>query len=177
MIDLRLSDHYADLASEGIDLAFRIGRSDMLSLKTRKLGEFHSVVVASPDYIAKHGAPETPEDLQQHSCILDTNRRMPTRWMLRKGKNEIVANVDGRFRVNSARASVELAIAGLGIAYAPKFALCDALESGALVQVIEGYRGETGPVSAVYLEGRALPRKVRALIDFALIDIRTVDIL
>ncbi len=175
--DLRLSDGYADLAAEGIDLAFRLGRSEMLSLKSRKLGEFQSLAVASPGYIAAHGNPRIPEELQAHSCIVDTNRRTPRRWVFHRGEAEYTVQVQGRFHVNSARAAVELAAAGLGIAHAPRFALCAALATGRLVPVMPELRGEAGPLSAVYLEGRALPRKVRALIDFALEDIRSADIL
>jgi DNA-binding transcriptional LysR family regulator len=176
-IDLRLNDRYADLAGEGIDLAFRIGQSEMLSLKSRKLGEFRSLAVASPGYVAQHGAPGSPAALAEHDCIVDTNRRVPRRWTFRKAGAEHVAQVTGRFHVNSARAAVALAESGLGIAYAPRFALCEALAEGRLVPVLEGFDGETGPVSAVYLEGRSLPRKLRALIDFALEDIRSADIL
>ncbi|EPX85230.1 Transcriptional regulator, LysR family [Salipiger mucosus DSM 16094] len=79
--DLRLNDSYVDLASEGIDLAFRMGQSEMLSLKARKLGSFVSLLVASPDYLARQGAPSRPADLIDHACIVDTNRRMPNRWV------------------------------------------------------------------------------------------------
>src|SRR5690606_28565368 len=79
-VDLRLSDQYADLAREGIDLAFRIGRFDMASLMVRRLGVFHSVLVASPDYLARRGVPDAPSDLESHDCIVDTNRRYPRHW-------------------------------------------------------------------------------------------------
>ena len=174
-VDLRLSDHYVDLASEGIDLAFRMGQSEMLSLKARKLGEFQSVVVASPDYVAAHGAPQTPAELESHACIVDTNRRNPRRWTFDRGEQVVI--VAGAFRVNSARAALELAQAGLGVAYAPRFVLQDMLETGALVPLLTEYRGETGPVSAVYLEGRSIPRKIRSLIEFALQDIRSAEVL
>lgn len=170
--DLRLNDGFVDLASEGIDLAFRIGQSDQLSLKSRKLGEIRSLVVASPAYVAAHGAPASPKDLTRHACILDTNRRAPRRWVFRRNGTETAVEVQGRFQVNSARAAVELAAAGLGIGYAPRFALADALETGRLVPVMEEYTGTSAPVSAVYLEGRTLPRKIRALIEFAVEDIR-----
>ncbi|MEZ5722957.1 MAG: LysR family transcriptional regulator [Paracoccaceae bacterium] len=176
-IDLRLDDRFVDLATAGIDLAFRLGRSDMLSLKTRKLGEFRTVVVASPGYLAQHGVPETPGALETHACVVDTNRRNPRRWTFREGTTALEVAIQGRFRVNSARAAVQLATAGLGIANVPRFALCGALEAGTLVPVLEPYSGETGPLSAVYLEGRSLPRKVRALIDFALDDIAAADVL
>lgn len=176
-IDLRLDDSFADLASEGIDVAFRIGRSDMQSIKSRKLGETHVIVVASPDYIAKNGAPGSPEELRGHDCILDTNRRNPRRWTFRKGVDERSVDVQGRFLVNSARGAVDLALAGMGICYAPRFALGDLLGSGRLVSVLNDFEGASTAVSAVYLEGRVLPRKVRALIDFAVGDIRSTHVL
>ncbi|MFZ0097013.1 MAG: substrate binding domain-containing protein, partial [Gemmobacter sp.] len=175
--DLRLSDRYADLAGEGIDLAFRIGSAEVLSIKTRKLGAFQSVAVASPTYLENFGTPATPQDLRAHGCIVDTNRRSPRRWRFFDNGTEVLADVQGRFHVNSARAAVELAVAGQGIAYAPRFALKAEIESGSLVQLLPGFTGESGPVSAAYLEGRTLPRKIRALIDFAATDIRAAGIL
>lgn len=171
-LDLRLSDRYVDLASEGIDVAFRMGRPDMLSLKARKLGAFRSLVVASPDYIARHGMPLSPADLAGHSCIVDTNRRFPRRWVFALDGVEEIANVQGRFHVNSARSAVQLAANGVGIAYAPRFVLNGMFEDGSLVPLLETYSGESGTLSAVYLEGRVLPRKVRVLIDFAVEDIQ-----
>lgn len=175
--DLRLNDRYADLASEGIDLAFRIGRSEMLSLKERKLGALSSVLVASPDYLAAHGAPRTPEDLAAHGCIVDTNRRNPRRWVFHAEGREQAVTVQGRFHVNSASAASTLAEAGRGIAYVPRFALGDRLETGALVPLLAGHTGDSTPISAVYLEGRALPRKIRALIEFAAEDIRHAGVM
>ncbi|WBU59289.1 LysR family transcriptional regulator [Paracoccus albus] len=175
--DVRLHDGFVDLAGEGIDLAFRIGHPEMLSLKARKMGEVRSVLVASPAYIAAHGDPARPDDLTGHSCIVDTNRRAPRRWVLYRNDEEFVANIRGRFQVNSARAASELAIAGLGIAYVPHFAIYDALGGGDLVEVMPGFTGSTAPLNAVYLEGRAVPRKIRALIDFAKKDIAAARIL
>lgn len=167
-IDLRLSDRYADLAAEGIDLAFRVGMSDMLSVKSKKLGEISSAVIASPAYLAEHGTPQTPSDLAGHNCIMDGNLRQFQKWTI----GGVQVPVNGRFKVNSARAVVKLAQAGLGIAHAPRFALGDALDDGSLVRLFSDYSCETHLLSAVYLEGRTLPRKVRALIDFAIADLR-----
>lgn len=77
VLDLRLSDAFVDLASDGIDLAFRIGTPEVSALKSRKIGELQSVVVASPEYLAGHEAPTHPDDLQNHTCIIDSNRRTP----------------------------------------------------------------------------------------------------
>lgn len=149
----------------------------MLSLKTLRLGTFSSLLVASPDYVRAHGKPGSPEELADHTCIVDTNRRVPHRWVFDRNGTETVVQVRGRFQVNSARAALDLAVGGLGIANIPRFALRDTIETGALVPLLEEFGGDSGPVSAVYLEGRALPRKIRALIDFAAEDIRSTAIL
>jgi len=175
-LDLRLDDRYVDLASDGIDLAFRIGVSGMQSLKTRKLGSFRSCVVAHPDYLNKNGVPQSPEDLSQHACIVDTNRRQPYRWAFRKAGAERIVQVESKFHVNSARAAIELAAAGMGVAYAPRFAIADMLRVGRLVSLLDDYEMDSGPISAVYLEGRALPRKIRSLIDFAVVDIKSAGV-
>lgn len=175
--DLRLNDRHVDLAAEGIDIAFRLGRSEVQSLKARKLGSSRSVLVASPDYLARRGEPKVPADLSAHDCIIDTNRQAPRRWVLGSEGAEVAVTVQGRFQVNSARAAVELATKGLGIAYAPRFALTDVLASGQVVRLLVDHPGEVSPLSAVYLEGRVLPRKVRALIDFAVEDVSAADIL
>jgi len=174
-IDLRLDDKYLDLASVGLDLAFRLGHFDQASLKVRRLGEFRSVLVASPDYLARYGTPATPEDLSYHACIVDMNRRNPRRWMFRKDGSETIANVTGRFQVNSASAAVDLAIGGLGMAFVPSFALHGAIATGDLAALLDDYKSESAPVGAVYLEGRTLPRKVRTLIDFAFDDIKSAN--
>ena len=176
-IDLRLNDSFADLAQDGIDLAFRIGRSDMLSLKSRKLGELRSVAAASPSYLEAHGRPHSPDDLTRHRCIVDTNRRAPRRWTFRRNGTEEAITVQGLFQVNSARAAAQLAMQGHGIVYTPRFALREGLADGRLQEVLSEYESESSILSAVYLEGRIMPRKIRALIDFAAEDIRSADVL
>ena len=176
-IDLRLNDRFVDLASEGIDIAFRLGHFNLSSLKVRRLGQFESVLVGSPNYIQTQGAPKTPEELPNHSCIIDSNRQNPHRWIFNRSGKDHVARIDGRFIVNSASAAVSLARLGFGLAYVPSFAVQQALETADLVALLKDYAGEYGPVGAVYLEGRTLPRKVRTLIDFALEDVKSTGLL
>lgn len=167
-IDLRLTDAFTDLASEGIDLAFRIGAPGAMALKARRLGELEAVLVASPGYLARAGTPAHVADLARHACIVDTNRRTPQRWSFASGAS---VTVSGRFMVNSALVARDLAEAGEGIAFCPRFVLGTALSEGRLVQVLPEARA-TSPLNAVWLEGRVLPRKLRALIDFARTDWR-----
>lgn len=166
-IDLRLSDAHVDLAAEGIDLAFRIGFGGNSTLKRRKLGEVGSVLVASPDYLALRPPPVTPQDLRHHACIVDTNRADPARWIFMQNRVPVAVEVPSRFRVNSAQVARDLAQAGQGVAYCPAFVLDGDLEAGRLIRLLPGMEGPPHPLHAVYLEGRSLPRKLRALMDFA----------
>ncbi len=175
--DLQLTDRHVDLAAEGIDLAFRLGRTETQSLKAQKLGSFRSMLVASPDYLLRRGHPRDLGDLAVHDCIIDTNRRNPRRWTFDTGTGQTPVNVQGRFNVNSARAAIELAVKGHGLAFAPRFAFGEALAAGLVVPVLPEHPCEASPLSAVFLEGRVLPRKIRALIDFAAQDIKAANIL
>lgn len=169
VVDLRLSDAFVDLATDGIDLAFRVGRPSVAALKMRRLGEIEGVLVAAPAYLARAGVPGSIAELADHACIIDTNRRQAMRWAFASGET---VSVSGRFLVNSAQVARDFAEAGEGIAFCPRFVLGDALTAGRLVQVLPGTAQFLTPLSAVWLEGRALPRKLRALIDFAREDLR-----
>ncbi len=167
VIDLRLDDSHVDLASDGIDLAFRIGQPEVAALTARRLGQIGSRVVAAPSYVEAMGSPDHPRDLAMHRCIVDTNRRAPERWLLRGPDGAHAIQVAGHIFANSARVVRDLAISGHGIAFLPDFVLPEALAAGTLVPLLDSYSSEEIPVSAVWLEGRSLPRKVRALVDFA----------
>lgn len=172
VIDLRLNDAHADLARDGIDLAFRIGEPGAQAMKARLLGHVDSVLIASPAYLSRHSVPREPEDLAQAACVIDTNRRNPARWTFRRGAEARVVTVSGRFRVNSARAVRDLVLAGQGVGFCPHFVLDDHVATGRLVPLLTEWRGPEIPVNAVYLEGRRLPGKLRALMDFARTDMR-----
>ena len=166
-IDLRLTDSYVDLASEGFDLAFRIGLPDVATLKTRKLAEITSYLVASPEYLAINGIPHSIEELDQHRCIVDTNRRSYGKWNFTKEQQQIVFTPPRKLMVNSARIAKQWALEGHGIALCPDFVLNDDIAQGRLIKVLSDYQAPSHPISAVYLSGNVMPRKVRALIDFA----------
>jgi DNA-binding transcriptional LysR family regulator len=175
-IDLRLSDAYIDLASHGIDLAFRVGTPEASSLKVRKLGMLSSSLVASPDYLAKHGAPQTPQDLANHACIIDTNRR-DQRWVFLDGGQEIIGSPIRRFMVNSAQIARNWAVAGCGVTLCPNFVMKQDIDAGRLIPLLKNYGKPKHPFNILYLEGNVLPRKVRALIDFAREDIKGSSLL
>lgn len=165
VIDMQLDDAYADLAARGVDVAFRIGTSSQRALVQRRLGAISSILVVSPAYIAAKGPPARPEDLLQHDCIIDTNRRDPGQWRLVHQGSVRDYPVRGRFMVNSAQVARDLARDGLGIAFCPTFVIGDDPAAQGLVRVLPDHASPALPVSLVWLEGRVLSRKVRSLID------------
>ncbi|MDW6002376.1 LysR family transcriptional regulator [Vibrio mangrovi] len=169
-IDLRLNDSHVDLATDGFDLAFRIGLPEVTTLKARKLGEITSVLVASPDYLANRGTPATPDELGEHTCIIDTNRKNSARWTFYQDQAEYPFTPPRHLMVNSARIARDWALHGHGIALCPNFVLQKDIEAGTLIPLLNDYSMKTHPLCAMYLSGNIMPRKVRALIDFAVDD-------
>ena len=172
-IDLRLTDSYVDLATDGFDLAFRVGLPDVATLKARKLGEITSFLVASPDYLAAKGTPTTLEELNQHTCIVDTNRREYGKWVFINEQEQKLFTPSRDLMVNSGKIARDWAIDGRGIALCPDFVLQEDIEKGRLVKLLNQYSTPTNPISAIYLTGNVMPRKVRALIDFAVEDLKS----
>lgn len=162
-VELQLSDRRIDLVGEGFDLALRIGRLPDSSLIARKLCPCRHVLCASPRYLAEHGAPESPDQLRAHACIVDTNQARA--WTLVGPEGEVQHQVEGRYRVNSAHASCAAALAGLGVANLPTFVAGPHIASGELVVLLPAHPPFEMGLYAVYPENRYLSAGVRAFID------------
>jgi DNA-binding transcriptional LysR family regulator len=166
VVDLRLTDAYSDLASEGIDAAIRIGTLSDSALMSRHLGSTGLMIGASPAYLAAHGTPQCLDDLGRHACIRDTNIRSRGGWELSEGGILRKIVVRGPYLVNSARAALELAVAGEGIVMSPDYVLAPALREGRLVRVLADVEAAPLDIQIVYLAGRSMPRRLRAFLDF-----------
>ncbi len=165
-IDLRLSDRFVDLATEGVDVAIRMGRLEDSALIARKLGTGRLLLVAAPDYLDRSGRPESLSDLTHHVCIRDTNMRGDGAWPLSLGDAAHRICVSGPFLVNSARVTRDLAVEGAGIALCPDYIVRDDLASGQLEHVLPEARGPQLDIHAVHLAQRRLARRTRAFLDY-----------
>ena len=168
-IDLDLNDRYVELVEEGYDLAVRIGRLRDSALVTRRLCTSRRAVVASPDYLARHGAPKVPDDLTGHACLHYTLAPAMDQWLFRTapGSSELKSiRTKARLRTNNGDLLREAAIAGNGIAVLPTFIIGDAVRAGKLEVLLADYEGPPGAVQAVYTANRHLSAKVRAFVDF-----------
>jgi len=153
------SDRFVDIVGEGFDCAVRVGHLADSNLIARRIVPFRAWLVASPDYIREHGAPETPDELLAHQSLMQGTET----WRFIDGKKTISVHPQGRFKADNGSALMAAAIAGLGIASLPDFLVADHLASGALVSVMTRYPIPEAGVYVVRPPGQHPPRKIRVL--------------
>jgi DNA-binding transcriptional LysR family regulator len=164
-IELALADQHADLISEGIDIAVRIGVLPDSDLIARRIGGLRRVLCAAPGYLAKHGRPLRPADLTQHACILRLDTGASETWTLREDGASAPVAVRGRFRSNNATARNEAAALGAGISLAPLWQIRPLLDEGRLDLILTEYEPEPISLHLVWPAGPRLPRRTRVLAD------------
>jgi len=166
-LDISLVDRLVDLVDEGFDLAVRISRGGSPTLISRKLAAIHHFVCASPDYIAQHGAPQTPDDIRRHACIAYAYSASADEWRLldRDGKVHTVP-VSNILHTNNGETACAAALAGFGMILQPTFLIGEHLRQGRLVRLLPDYHTPEIDVLAVYPSRRYVSAKVRVMVDF-----------
>ncbi len=164
-IDLVLSDTFEDIVENGFDVAIRIGVLRDSTLRARKLGSADLAVVASPAYLEKAGTPTHPDQLQNHTCILDSNSEAPRRWPFLIDGAPTAAVVDGKFVCNSASACLGVARKGGGLAMLPDLFAQQELAEGAVIRVLQEFTTPPIPLQAVYLASAFERPKLTAFVD------------
>ncbi|MGJ7551017.1 LysR family transcriptional regulator [Pseudomonas alloputida] len=167
VVDLTLSDEIADIHGGQADVALRFGPLPDSSLSARCIGHTGQVVVASPEYLARCGTPQVPEDLTQHNCLRFNFRRAAPDWPFRREGEDYSLKVTGNIECSSGEALAQLARLGAGIARIGTFTVVDELKNGQLVALLEDYNpGDREPLHAVFVGGPAMPARVRVFVDF-----------
>lgn len=161
-LDLQISDRYVNLVDEGTELAIRIGQLEDSALRARRIGSYERVFVASKDYLAKRGVPQTPDDLRDHDCVIYTLLASGATWRFR----DIDIPVSGRLRVNSPDAVRAAVTAGLGVGHGPEWLFDEGLKSGRLKLILTEYSAPAVPVQIVYVANRLLPTRAIVFMDF-----------
>lgn len=169
-VEAEYTSRVLDLVHEGFDLAIRLGTLEESRLVARTLGELEYGLFAGPAYLARHGAPATPEELSGHALVMFSGGSLRRGWQLQQGDGSTAQRVDGpaRLRVNNSFAVRDAVVRGLGIGLLPLVVAREALAAGALLRVLPGWSTPKVPVHAVYPSNRYLSPKVRAFIDLAL---------
>lgn len=152
------SDRFVSLIAEGFDCAIRVGYLQDSNLIARRVGPIYGKLVASPNYIKKHGSPQTPEELVDHQALMGTET-----WQLMDGDKIVTVRPQGRFKADNATALTSAALAGLGIGWLPDAITDEYVTSGALVPIMTRHPPPPAGIYVVRPPGQNPVRKIRIL--------------
>ena len=165
-VELSASERHVDLIGEGIDLALRHGPLPDSSLTARQIATASFVTVAAPAYLARHGVPTVPADLDTHACVAFAPMREIRSWRFQAGDAPVLHHGRGRFRTADAEQVRAAVLAGLGITQAPGWLFAPEIASGEVVCVLQAFQPPPMPLHLVHAAGRRPAARVRALMDF-----------
>ena len=153
------SDRFVDIVAEGFDCAIRVGYLQDSNLIARRVGPLYGKLVASPDYLRAHGAPETPDELADHEALMQGTEA----WQFLDGDRVITVHPRGRFKADNGTALIAAAVAGLGIGWLPDGLTNEYVASGALVPVMTRYPPPPAGIYVIRPPGPHPSLKVRVL--------------
>lgn len=166
-IEVDVSDQISNVADGHIDVAIRFGPLPDSNLTAKRLGDTGRTVVASPNYLAKAGIPNTPEDLQHHNCLDFNFRRIEPGWPFRDNNKDYLLPVNGNMTANNGETLVDLALQDIGITRVGNFHIQQAIASGQLVPLLEDFNPQDREViHAVFIGGQHMPARVRVFVDY-----------
>ena len=166
-LEIAFSDRVVDLVEEGFDLAVRIGRlGDSASLTVRRLGTQRMGICAAPSYLARHGHPDSLEQLHGHTSISYGRVGEVVPWPLRDADGKTTElRIESRLHFDDLQAIADAAVAGIGLAWLPCWLMAPHVLSGKLTPVLYGERVVATDIHAVWPQARHLPAKTRVAID------------
>lgn len=165
-LSIGMGDRLVDLTAEGIDCALRVGSLPDSSLVARRIGLMRFVIAATPDYLARRGAPASIDDLPGHDGIVHFSGRTGRafEWELEDGAGVRTVAVKGGIAVNDAEANLICALQGLGLAQLARYQV--RAHAGKLVEVLPGACPTPMPVSLLYPQGRIANPRLQAFADW-----------
>jgi DNA-binding transcriptional LysR family regulator len=164
---LSVGDRPLDVMRDEVDVALRYGPLADSRLVARQLAMSRPCLWASPAYLKKHGAPQTPQDLQQHNCLtFHRGGRRQRVWRFMRQGQWTEVRVDGDRFVDDASLARQWALAGRGITFKSELDVRQDEAEGTLVRLLPDWDTEAYPLHALMPSGRFVPARVRALVDF-----------
>ncbi|MDF1749632.1 MAG: LysR family transcriptional regulator [Alphaproteobacteria bacterium] len=169
-VEIFADNAMTDIVATRFDAGIRVGgmlAQDMVAI--RLAPPFHWIIVASPDYLASHGTPQSINDLKHHNCI---SYRMTSsgriyQWEVMQDGIEVTLETEGNVVVNSGQLAIEVVLAGIGMTYVPKPTVQDLLDNGSLVEVLPGANSLESGLFLYFTRSAGRTPKLRAFIDTA----------
>lgn len=165
-LDMDYSDRRVNLIEEGIDLSIRVTRRLDAGDVARRIGTSRMRVLASPDYLSRHGQPAHPAELAHHVCLGYTNAGAATTWQFVVDGQLESFPIRSRINANNGDVLTEAAAQGLGIACQPDFIAGSFIAAGRVVEILVDYPGPELGIYAMLPSNRHIPYRVRVLMDF-----------
>jgi DNA-binding transcriptional LysR family regulator len=167
VLDVSFSDRYADIVSEGLDAAVRVGPLADSSLVARPFARHVMIVCGAPAYLAEHGVPRSPDALARHRCLVS---RMPTSkrlrpWMFNRDGRRFDMEPQPVAVFDDGEAIVSAAVASMGLAQVPDYMVADALARGEVVEVLKRHRPPPQQIAIVYPSARRVTPRLKALVE------------
>jgi DNA-binding transcriptional LysR family regulator len=164
-VELQLEDRRQDLVRDAVDVALRLGRLPDSAGTARLIAMIPRVIVASPDYLARHGVPAHPNDLVGHRIVGGTASAVPAAWRFERDGDEIAVTPAASFSTNDNEGAIAAAVAGLGVTSTSGWACRRELDDGSLVRLFADWNQAGIPVHAYFPMGRATRAVGRAAVD------------
>ena len=165
-VNLNLNDRLVDVVGDGVDVAIRIAMLSDSNLVGVKLADNHRVLVASPAYFKRHGAPRTLDELARHNCLAISTEGSQRGWTFLDDGKTVTLKVAGNMVCNDGEVLHHWALAGKGIAWRSMWEVGRAIEAGRLRTVLDQYAAPGNDIYAMFAQRRHLPLRIRAFVDF-----------
>ena len=158
-------DRLVNLIEEGIDVAIRIAHLRDSSIVAIPVGHVRRVVCASEQYLRRHGAPQTPDEIRQHRCVRHLGLVPRGEWHFQVGSREVTVPINSVVTSNDIDSTVEACTNGLGLGMFLSYMVAPYRKNGQLKYVLEKYETEPVPIQVVYPQARLMSNKVRLFVD------------
>jgi LysR family transcriptional activator of dmlA len=164
---LDLTDRPLDLTAHAIDIGIRFGPPPDARVLARPIAANRRLLCASPAYVAAHGQPAQPRDLQAHQCIvIRENTDTFNKWSLSDGREQLSLKVRGALSTNHGEVAVDWAVEGHGIVLRSEWDVAQGLRSGQLLRVLPAWSDPEADIHAIYPQRHHLSASVRVFLDF-----------
>jgi len=164
-IDLHVTNRIVDLIEEGYDLAIRTAELEDSSLVARRLIDSQWVICATPNYLQQYGLLETPDDLQNHQCLIyKFDHNTNNIWPLYIDGTEQLLSIHGQFHSNNLAAIKSAALSDLGIAFLPKALVYEEMQKKMLTQILAKFTRKKMGMYAVYPKVKQPDQKLKLLV-------------
>jgi DNA-binding transcriptional LysR family regulator len=176
-VQIVAANQYQNFIEAGIDIAIRTKEHEGDSgITIRRLAETRRVMAASPAYLAAHGRPENPEDLQQHNMLVYNLAVDPYLLHLRRGKKERNIPIESALDSNEGQVIVAAGRAGLGIVVQPLYIIHDDIVSGRLIPVLGDWQLPRLTINLAYQSRRYQPAKIRVFTEFLIERVKSLKL-